>query len=273
MVTRDTPWPPGSPCWVALAVDNMDTAGDFYRRLFGWEIQESPDGGYAICLKNGRAVAGMVRKQDEQGTPAAWTPYLASDDVDETVTKVRAAGGQVLQEPRDFMDASRVALASDSAGAVFGIWQARTLIGVGLVDEPGSLAWVENFSSDFKRTRFFYQEVFGYNFTDIRSEEPRYAIMNLDGRLIGGISELPSNPAQWSVGFAVDDPYKIAADVANLGGSVEHPPMETPFGAAAVLKDKLGTTFFVMTMSVVRCPHGNPTLDASGACMASPPCP
>src|ERR1017187_3041286 len=125
MVTRDTAWPSGTPCWVDLGVDDIAMASAFYAGLFGWEIQGGPPeaGGYAMCLANGQAVAGIGPKQGPPGTPAAWTTYLASDDVGQTARKVKAAGGRVLMEPMDIMDVGRMAVGADPGGAVFGIWQ------------------------------------------------------------------------------------------------------------------------------------------------------
>jgi predicted enzyme related to lactoylglutathione lyase len=254
----------------------MDRASKFYGGLFGWEFQagSSEHAGYAICLKNGRAVAGIWLRPDAPGTPAVWTTYLASNNVDETIAKVQKAGGQVLLEPMDVMDQVRLAVAADPGEAVFGIWQARTDIGVGLANEPGSLAWSENWSPDFKGNRAFYHSVFGYDFSDMSSEGTRYAIMSLDGRPVGGIGELRSGfPAQWSVEFAVEDPYKAIANATQLGGSVERPPLDAAHGSTAMLRDDQGALFCVTRMSVGVCPHGNPTFDEAGACMSSPPCP
>src|ERR1039457_703014 len=47
MVTRDTAWPSGTPCWVDLGVDDIAKAGTFYAGLFGWEIP----GGAARSLR------------------------------------------------------------------------------------------------------------------------------------------------------------------------------------------------------------------------------
>ena len=134
MVARDTAWPSGTPCWVDLGVDDIVKASAFYAGLFGWEIQAGPPeaGGYVMCLTNGRPVAGIGPKQGPPGTPPAWTTYLAADDADNTARMVKTAGGQVLMEPMDVMDVGRMAVAADPGGAVFGIWQARTHIGVGL---------------------------------------------------------------------------------------------------------------------------------------------
>jgi uncharacterized protein len=276
MVRRDTPWPAGTPCWIDLAVDDIDRARMFYGGLFGWKFQPGPpeSGGYVICLKNGRAVAGIEPKPDALGSPAAWMTYLASDNADETISKVQVAGGRVLLEPVDVMDQVRLAIAVDPGGVTFGIWQAHENIGFGLANEPGSLGWSENWSLDFKGSTAFYHSVFGYDISYMSFEGSRYAVTSIDGRPVGGIGELRSGlPAQWSVGFAVEDPQEAVAKAIQLGGSVERPPLDSPYGSTAVLRDNQGAIFCVTTMSIGVCPHGNPTFDADGRCMASPPCP
>ena len=54
-----------------------------------------------------------------------WNTYIWVDDADETADKVRAAGGTVLIEPFDVMDAGRMAVFADPEGAVFCVWQAK----------------------------------------------------------------------------------------------------------------------------------------------------
>jgi len=55
MTTRDTPWAPGTPCWV----DHMSTDGDaaraFYSGLFGWTAEAGPPeaGGYTVATIDG----------------------------------------------------------------------------------------------------------------------------------------------------------------------------------------------------------------------------
>ena len=64
MVTRDTPWPEGTPCWVDLSVDDLPKAIAFYQGLFGWEVQRGgPEvGGYSMALIGGKAAAGIGRR-------------------------------------------------------------------------------------------------------------------------------------------------------------------------------------------------------------------
>lgn len=255
MVTRDTAWPSGTPCWVDLGVDDIARASAFYAGLFGWEIQAGPPeaGGYAMCLQSGQAVAGIGPKQGPPGTPSAWTTYLASDDADATASKVKMAGGQVLMEPMDIMDVGRMAVAADPGGAVFGIWQARAHIGVGLANEPGALSWNENLSRDFNENKAFYRAVFGYEYGDLGDAGFQYATLKVGGVDVGGIGELDSSfpaavPAHWSSYFAVEDTDTAVAKITTSGGSVMRAPWETPYGRMAVVSDDQGAFFSLISM-------------------------
>jgi uncharacterized protein len=253
MVTRDTAWPSGTPCWVDLGVDDVTRASAFYSRLFGWDIQAGPPeaGGYTMCLQDGHPVAGIVPKQGPPDTPTVWTIYIASDDADETAGKITAAGGKILAPPVDVMDVGRAALAADPAGAAFGIWQARSHTGFGLASEPGSVCWNETFSRDMEGSQAFYSAVFGYEYGDMSTPEFRYATLKIDGKEVGGIGELgasvpPEVPAHWSTYFAAGDTDAAVAAVTGAGGSVTREPWDTPYGRMAVVSDDQGAAFSLM---------------------------
>lgn len=250
MVTRDTAWAPGTPCWVDLGVDDIGQAGKFYSGLFGWEVQQGgPEtGGYAMCLKNGRPVAGIGPKQGPPGTPSAWMTYLATENADETAARVTAAGGQLLMEPMDVMDVGRMALAADPAGAVFGIWQAGTHTGIGLANEPGSLCWNENLSRDFDGNKAFYRAVFGYEYGEIPDSGMRYATLKADGADVGGIGEIdnsfpPGTPPSWSVYFATEDVDAAVTAASAAGGGIDRQPWDSPYGRMATVHDNQGAVF------------------------------
>ena len=86
MVSRDTTWANGTPCWVDMGVADIAKAGAFYAALFDWEVQPGPPeaGGYAVCLKDGRRVAGIGPDMGPPGSPSTWTTYLAADDAAKT---------------------------------------------------------------------------------------------------------------------------------------------------------------------------------------------
>jgi predicted enzyme related to lactoylglutathione lyase len=256
MVTRDTAWPAGTPCWIDLGVDDIARAGAFYTSLFGWDVRPGPPeaGGYAMCLKDGRPVAGIGPKQGPAGTPSVWTTYLASDDVDDTVSRIKAAGGQTIMGPMDVMDVGRMAVAADPGGAVFGIWQGRAHTGAGLANEPGSLCWNENLSRAYEQNQAFYQAVFGYEYGDMSGDGFRYATMKINGTEVGGIGELGSNmpaevPAHWQTYFATADTDASVSAATAAGGQVIQPPQDSPYGRMATVADDQGATFSLISVS------------------------
>src|SRR5256885_13607634 len=94
MVTRDTAWLPGTPCWVDLSVDSVEKATAFYGALFGWKADVNPDpqfGGHGNFQKDSRDVAG-VSPTMEKGQPQGWATYPASDDVEATPPEIQSAG-------------------------------------------------------------------------------------------------------------------------------------------------------------------------------------
>jgi uncharacterized protein len=253
MVTRDTAWGDGTPCWVDLGVADIGKAGAFYAALFGWDVHQGPPeaGGYALCLKDGRQVAGIGPKMGPPEEPSAWTTYLATSNADETAGKIKAAGGHVLVEPMDVMEQGRMAMASDPAGAVFGLWQARAHSGVQLANDPGALTWNENLSRDFDGNKAFYHALFGYEYGDMSDAGFRYATLKIGGTEVGGIGQLDSSfpadvPARWSVYFAVEDTDAAVAKMTSLGGATIRPPWDTPYGRMAVVADDHGAVFSVM---------------------------
>jgi uncharacterized protein len=248
MVTRDTPWPAGTPCWVDVTVDEVPRGIAFYQALFGWDIQQGgPEtGGYAICRKNGRIVAGLSPKYDA-GTPSAWTTYLATDDAGATAEKITAAGGQLLMAPVDVGEEGRMALATDTTGAVFGLWQGRRTTGIELANETASLSWNEHLSTDFDAAKAFYRAVSGYGYQDASEGSFRYAMLMVDGREVGGIGQYADALPGWQAYFAVDDTDEAVSSVMDLGGAVVRPARDSAYGRSCVVADDQGAVFSLIT--------------------------
>jgi uncharacterized protein len=256
VVTRDTAWPEGTPCWVDLGVGDIPQAISFYRAAFGWDVQQGgPEtGGYAMALLDGRPVAGIGPKMGPPDTPTVWTVYLASADADATAAKVKGAGGQLLMDPMDVMDVGRMAVAADITGAAFGIWQARAHSGVGLANAPGALTWNEHFSGDFEGAKAFYAAVFGYEYGDMSSDGFTYATLLLDGHEVGGIGAYPAGtpdgtPAAWATYFGTADTDASVTAVTKNGGSVLRPASDSPYGRTATVTDNQGAAFSLISIT------------------------
>ena len=242
----------GTPCWVDVTSPDLDGTIAFYSGLFGWEAERDPRpeaGGYTMFTKNGKHVAAGSPPQQE-GMPAYWTTYIASDDVDATAAKIRDAGGTLMMDPFDVFDAGRMTIAQDPTGATFGVWQAGEHIGAQLANEPGTLLWNQCQTPDPARAAEFYQAVFGYEIDeiDLGGEQP-FRVLQVAGRGIGGVREPASEgvPPHWSATFAVADVDETVSRARELGGTVLMEPLDLPdIGRLAVLQDPAGAVFQVM---------------------------
>jgi len=256
MAARDTAWPEGTPCWVDLGVADVPEASAFYSKLFGWDVQAGPPetGGYSMCHLNGRAVAGIGPKMGPAGAPTMWMTHLAVTDADATAAKIEDAGGQLLVEPMDVMDLGRTVVATDAAGAVFGLWQARAFPGAMTVNEPGAMTWNEQMSHDFEGSKTFYASVLGCEFADMSAGGFSYAAIKVDGREVGGVGAYPADvpagtPASWSVYFGTADTDASMAAAQGEGGSVVRPAMDSTYGRMGAVADSQGATFSLISIT------------------------
>ncbi len=254
MTTRDIPWNPGTPCWVDLIVKDVDRAVGFYSELFGWDCEEGPAeaAGYRMCLLGGRPAAGIGPGPQKLDLPSVWTTYLATADADRTARRVMEEGGSLLMEPFDVLDVGRMAVGFDPSGAAFGLWEAKTHIGAGVVNETGALTWNECMTRQYTACQEFYGEVFGYEFDEVGNDSFRYASISVEGDLVGGIGELtdamPTEvPSHWMSYFASDDVDVLVVRATNLGALLRTGPMDTPQGRLAVLEGAQGEVFSVIT--------------------------
>ena len=253
MTVRDTPWPPGTPCWIDLMTTDQAAAREFYSSLFGWHVEVGPEetGNYGMASVGGHDVAGIGGMMG-MDHPPVWNTYLATADADGTSKAAEAAGGSIVAPAMDVMEFGRMAFLQAPGGGVFGVWQARRHNGVGVANEPGALTWNEFMCRDYDAAKAFFAEVFGFTYTEIGDSGFQYATVELDGHTVGGIGRLPDEvpmhiPPHWRVYFAVADCDAAAARAAELGGSVLRQPEDMPYGRHADLADPQGAMFSIIT--------------------------
>ncbi len=252
MPTR-TSYAQGTPNWVDLQTSDQDAAKAFYSGLLGWtyDDQPTPQGPvYSMAMLGGHPVAAIAPQSPElaaAGAPPMWNTYLAVDSVDDAVTKVEAAGGKVAMAPFDVMDAGRMAFVLDPAGAGVALWQANQHIGAMLVNEPGTVIWIELITTD-PGVVSFYAAVLGLTTSTMDMGAGAYTLFEVDGQMVGGTiaPQMPGVPNHWHVYFAVADANATVAKVAELGGAVVAEPFDTPVGRMAVISDPQGAVFSIM---------------------------
>ncbi len=264
---------PGVPCWVDTSQPDPEAAVDFYSGLFGWQFQDAmpagSEGKYFIAQLNGGSVAAVGSIPDAAPPMAMWNTYISVESADQAASKVGEAGGGVIMEPFDVMDAGRMAVFTDPEGASFCVWQAKEQIGARVVNEAGSLNFNGLGTRDVDSAKQFYGAVFGWetlaldggaemwtlpgygDYLERDTPGLRKMIAEVGGPegfadVVASINPIPDNepdtPAHWSVTFATDDAEATAAKATELGGKVIAPPFDAPWVRMTVIGDPQGAT-------------------------------
>lgn len=261
MGTR-TRYEPGTFSWVDMATTDTEAAKEFYTGLFGWETEDNqvPGGGvYIMCRIGGANVAAISTQPEQmaaQGLPPLWNSYVTVAGADEAASRAKELGGQVISEPFDVMEAGRMAVIADPAGAALMVWEPRDQIGAGRVNDPGCLTWNDLSTSDVGAAERFYSDLFGWSFepVDTGGAPPYWTIAHGGGAAgrNGGMRELAPEqlesgiPPHWMPYFTVESAARAADRTRELGGTLHFGPMELPTGARiAVLGDPQGAIFAI----------------------------
>ena len=241
--------------WVDVTIPDVVAGARFYGQLFGWDAEDMGEeaGHYTMFRKGGKMVAAASPPQNPQAPPS-WTTYFATTDASASAKAVKDAGGQVVMDAFDVMDAGRMAGFMDPGGAFFCAWQPGQHKGAELVNEPGSFTWNELHTRDLNAAKQFYPKVFGLGVKENAYGDSTYVEWQLGGRSIAGAMTMdPSMPAQmpsfWLVYFAVADTDAAVAKAKELGGKVLAGPMDAPPGRFAILSDPFGASFAVIKIA------------------------
>jgi predicted enzyme related to lactoylglutathione lyase len=279
MIERDR-YPAGVPCWVDTDQPDPDAAAEFYRGLFGWELDDRMPADapvkYFVARLRGQDVAGVGgRPDDAPDSPVAWNHYVAVESADDAGAKVNDNGGSVVMEPFDVLDAGRMAVVADPEGAVFCVWEAKRRHGAVIVNEPGTWNFSELNTRDVDGAKRFYGAVFGWEESSFAYEGADYSMFRLPGYgdflaerdpelyerqgevgvpegfadAVAWVQPIADERqdvrAHWSITFAVDDADAIANRAEELGGTIEVAPFDAGPTRTAVVSDPQGATFSV----------------------------
>ena len=244
-----TSHPAGTFSWAELATSDANAAKAYYSSLFGWEYDDNPIGDgqvYSMARRDGKHVAALFSSDQ----PPHWNCYVTVASADEAAARAGELGGTVTAEAFDVMDAGRMAVIADPAGAALCLWEARRNPGAGLVNTPGSMTWNDLTTPDAEAAARFYGELFGWTFEEM-PDAGGYQVISNGERINGGImpldSESTGTPPSWMPYFGHDDVERLVQDGGGPGGRVHTGPIHMPQGTVAVLGDPQGAVFAVWT--------------------------
>ncbi len=111
----------GKICYIEMAAEDIESAAAFYQAVFGWNIRKRGDGATAFDDGVGEVSGTWVKGRTPAISPGLLV-YVMVDDMEETIAKVIANGGTIVQPVGQ--DAPEItARFRDPAGNVIGLYQ------------------------------------------------------------------------------------------------------------------------------------------------------
>jgi predicted enzyme related to lactoylglutathione lyase len=248
----------GAFVWYDLLTDDVPGVEHFYGELFGWEFEGDfgDEGDFTLVSFQGKPIAGIVyapRLENGQSR-ARWIPSMSVANVDQTVEKLRRAGGTVYTEAHDVPDRGRLAVVGDPDGAILAFVRAT---GGDPPDGDGPVGgwlWTELWTHDVDASVSFYSSLADYEYRIVDLPAiPDYGVLSKDGEPLAGVRKLQMEhvPPNWVPYVRVDDPVAVAARVDGLGGRVLVAPSDTlRAGSVALIADPSGAAVVIQKWPV-----------------------
>ena len=243
--------PLGRFCWHELMTTDTGAARDFYSRIAGWGTSNW-DGGekpYEM-LMNGEMPVGGLMDLPSQEVPPCWLAYLSTPDLDETMEKVKANGGTVMNDLA-VPEVGRFAVIADPQGGVISILEPEgDTPGHDGPADVGEFSWRELPTTDADAAWAFYTAVFGWEEAGEMDmgEMGTYRMFGRGAHPVGGIFNGPPGMpvVGWLLYVRVPDVQAAADTVTASGGRILNGPMEVPGGdLIAQCMDPQGIAFAV----------------------------
>lgn len=224
--------------WYELMTTDVGAAKTFYTKVLGWGVQDAsmPNLEYTFFTVGNAFASGLMRLPEEArktGTPPRWIGYVAVNDVDAAVGRIRHLGGAVYVPPTDLLNISRFSVVADPQAASLALikWLKPRRQQLGEPGEPGRVGWHELLAADCGAAFDFYGQLFGWKKSDT-GPSGNYHLFSVGGQTIGGMyTKPPLVPVPlWLYYFNVRDINAAAERVTSGGGQVLEGPVEVPGG-------------------------------------------
>lgn len=108
---------------VELHTKDLPKSRQFYQKLFGWELTDTPipGGGSYTMINVGEGTGGGMMTDDK--APPGWLAYVGVDDVRAKTAQAKSLGATVLQDVMKVGEYGTMSVIRDPSGAVVAMWQ------------------------------------------------------------------------------------------------------------------------------------------------------
>lgn len=196
-----------------LRTTDVDSARAFFAGVLGPQL-----------WRPGVSIAPLPERAVARGAPPHWLGHVHVPDVEETVARVVAEGGQQLGPIERGTDGSLRAIVRDPFGAILAVTTETPPDSEDSDDAP--VAWHLHHSEDHERAFAFYSALFGWASTGAQELGPelgshRPFAWQQSGPIVGSMANtarLPHVHPQWLFFFRVADIEESLARVDARGG-------------------------------------------------------
>jgi len=252
----------GSFCWFEVVTSDPEATSPFFQKVLGWELAAAPmpEGlpPYNLIQLGGKDIGGMFKLTEEmkqQGAPPHVLGYIAVEDLDAVLPKVKELGGSIIMEKTAVMDKGHMAIIATPEGAVNCFWQSASHTGSQVTGEVGTPCWFELNSRDATGVAKFFSELLDLEVRTMPFPDPNcegdYTLLGRGGKDFFGILQMGEEwgemPSHWMTYFQVDNIQAVCETIKGAGGEVCYDPFElTDIGQIAICSDPAGIHFTVM---------------------------
>jgi predicted enzyme related to lactoylglutathione lyase len=241
---------PGTFLGAVLISDDASAASEFYAAIFGWDMEQAKDGGFAVRHK-GQMIAGIspIDTSDGEVEESFWLVGITVEDMDASLNSAKTNSAKIYEDAHRISDYGRFAVIADRQTApVLLIEPGVKPLGRGR--GHGSWLWAELWTNDVEDAAAFYADVVGvdHEITDRGGQD--YHLFSSEGEPRTGIIKIPQEletlEPGWAPYVAVSDLGTTLGKVKELGGRVVFGDIEHPANASvALILDPSGAALFL----------------------------
>ncbi len=110
---------------IEFSTQDRTQAANFYGNIFGWETQDMPEMNYTSFSSGEGSPGGGLNPVTEDYPAGTVVVYIQTDDINGTLAKIEAQGGQVVMPKSEIPNMGWFALFKDPTGNLLGLYTSQ----------------------------------------------------------------------------------------------------------------------------------------------------
>jgi uncharacterized protein len=109
---------------IEFAAQDPKTAGEFYAKLFGWNVEHMEAMNYTMFGEEAGLGGGFPSVDGETFSPGDIVPYIQTEDIEASLAQAESLGGKIVQVKTEIPGMGWFGLFTDPTGNRVGVYTA-----------------------------------------------------------------------------------------------------------------------------------------------------